>query len=500
MKTNLILLSLLFLFPYIISSENNLKLEYDEIVKRIQSIINNPESPLLAGGLAVINNNETIFCKSLGTSRLNRDGTENKTSNEFTKYRTASISKLFTAIAIWQLEEKGLLNITDEASKYLNFPLRNPNFPDSPITIEMLLSHTSSIAENGSNYNIPYNYNISEFFTNGSEIYFDGSYSKQNGPGYYDYMNINYCLLGTIIENITNVRFDKYMINNVLKPLNITGSFNIYEMPQEALDETGTLYEKLANGSFDINGNWTPRMDDFTDGYPKEKYSEYIVGSNGALYGPMGSLRVSLTELTYLAHMFINNGTYNNNQILKPETIEKMFKLVWKYDDEKKNGNNCGEYDMAYAGGPNIITNIRKNRLHEKKNLNFSGHTADAYGLFGGVFFDRVKGYGLVYRGNGVSRNLKEYISNYSAYNQWALDFIKLADDIAQFDYPENDDGSKKGTNGENKDNNIYIYVIIIIAVILLIAIIIFVILRCCKRKNANKEEESPRNESLMEY
>ena len=498
MKKNLILF--LVLFSVIISSEKNLNLEYDEIVKRIQSIINNPESPLLAGGLAVIKNNETIFCKSLGTARLNRDGTENKTSNEFIKYRTASISKLFTAIAIWQLEEKGLLNVTDEASKYLDFPLRNPNFPDTPITIEMLLSHTSSVRENGSNYNIPYNHHISEFFTNDSWIYYNGSYSLQNGPGYYDYQNINYCLLGTIIENITNIRFDKYMIENVLKPLNITGSFNIYEMPQEALDETGTLYEKLTNGSFDVNGTWTPKMDDFIDGYPEANYSEYKIGSNGALHGPMGNLRVSLTELTYLTHMFINNGTYNNHQILKPETIEKMFTLVWKYDDEKKNGNNYNEYDMAYAGGPSIITNIRKNRLHEKKNLNFSGHTANAYGLFGGVFFDRVKGYGVIYRGNGVSKNLDEYISNYSAYNQWALDFIKLADDIAQFDYPEIDDGSKKDNSGENKDNNTYIYIIIIIAVILLICIIIFLVWRCCKRNNATKEEESPRNESLMEY
>jgi CubicO group peptidase (beta-lactamase class C family) len=169
MKKNLILLFAYFFV--IISSENNLKLEYDEILKRIQSIIKNPEAPLLAGELAVLKNNETIFCKSLGTSRLNRDGTENKTSNEFTKYRTASISKLFTAIAIWQLEEKGLLNVTDEASKYLNFPLRNPKFPDTPITIEMLLSHTSSARENGSNYNIPYNHHISEFFTDESEIF-----------------------------------------------------------------------------------------------------------------------------------------------------------------------------------------------------------------------------------------------------------------------------------------------------------------------------------------
>ena len=440
---------LLFLILLVFSSGNDIKMDNEEIIKRIESIINNKDSPLLAGGLAVIKDNQTLFCKSIGKARLNKDGSENKTANEFVKYRTASISKLFTAVAIWQLEEKGLLNITDEASKYLNFTLKNPNFPDTPITIEMLLSHISSISEKGSNYNIPYNHNISEFFSKDSEIYYNGSYSETNYPGFFDYMNINYCLLGTIIENVSKQRFDLYMIEHVLEPLNITGSFNIYEMPKETLDETGTLYEKLTEGEFDINGNCTPRMDDFTNGYPQADYSEYVIGTNGALYGPMGSLRISLTELTHLVYMFLNNGTYNNNVILKKETIEKMFKIVWKYDKEKKNGNTYDDYDYAYAGGPSIITNIGRNRLHEKKNLNLSGHTADAYGLFGGLFFDRVKGYGLVYRGNGVSINLDKNVYSFSPYNKWAIDFIKLADDIAKFDYPEIDDGTSGNGDGE---------------------------------------------------
>ena len=61
-------------------------------------------------------------------------------------------------------------------------------------------------------------------------------------------MNINYCLLGTIIEIVSKKRFDLYMIENVLTPLNITGSFNIYEMPKEYLDEVGTIYRKLTKG------------------------------------------------------------------------------------------------------------------------------------------------------------------------------------------------------------------------------------------------------------
>ncbi len=480
---------LLVLLLFILTSEKALTLEYDEIIKRIHAIIDDKDFPLLAGGLAVIKDNKTLFCKSIGKARLNKDGTENKTSNEYVKYFTASISKLFTAVAIWQLDEKGLLKVTDEASKYLNFNLTNKNFPETPITIEMLLSHTSSIREYGHSPEIPYNHHISEFFINGSELYNNGSYSEINGPGYFEYGNIDYCLLGTIIENVTNQRFDLYMIDNVLTPLNITGSFNIYEMPIETLDEVGTLYSKLTNGNYDINGNWTPMIDDFSDGYPEANYSEYVIGTNGALFGPMGHLRISLTELTHLVYMFLNNGTYNNETILKPETVEKMFKIIWKYDETKNNGNNLFGYFYAFTRGLTTITNIGKNRLHKTKNLNFSGRTGLANGLFGGLFVDRAKGYGVVYRGNGISVNIFEHSYDFSAFEKWAIDFIKLADDIAQFDYPEIDDGNN-GNDNDN-DNSYIIYIIIpVIIVIIIIIIAIFIYKKKNKEDTGNNQEE----------
>ena len=477
---NILLLSIsIFLIKKVLNLDN------DEIIKRIKSIIDNKDSPLLAGGLAVIKDNKTLFCKSIGKARLNKDGTENKTANEFVKYRTASISKLFTAVAIWQLEEQNLINVSDDASNYLNFTLRNPNYPEIPITIEMLLSHTSSISENESNYNIKYNHNISEFFSNDSEIYYKDSYSKKNWPGYFDYMNINYCLLGTIIEIASKKRFDLYMKEYVLGPLNITGSFNIDDMPKETLDEIGTLYRKLTNGKFDVNGKWTAIMDDFTEGYPHaNNYSEYIIGTNGALFGPMGSLRISLEELTHLVYMFLNNGTYNNNKILEKETVEKMFKIIWKYDKEKNNGNTYDDYDYAYAGGPSVITNIGRNRLHEKKNFNFSGHTADAYGLFGGLYVDRIKGYGVVYRGNGISIDLETNVYSFSPYNKWAIDFIKLADDIAQFDYPEINNGDNNTDNNKNDNDNSYIIYIVVVVIIVVVICAIIVAFFFFRKKN----------------
>ena len=409
------------------------KLTEEEITKKLNSIINNPESPLIAASLSVVKNSKTLYCNSTGTSRLNKDGSFNKSSTVNTKYRIASISKLFTAIGIWQLQEKGKLNLDEDVSNYLNFNLRNPYFNDSKITINMLLSHTSSIRDE--NYNIPFGHNISEYFTPGKELYFEGCFAKNKneGPGYFRYSNMNYCLLGTIIENISGERFDKYMIKNVLNPLEITGSFNIYEMDIKDLNEVGTIYKKLKDNKTDPNGNFTSQCDDFTDGYEKKNFSDYIIGSNGALFGPMGSLRISIKELTNLLYMFINNGKYKDKEILKKETIDKMLNVIWSYDEKTKNGETSNELNRAFGGGPMIITNIGKNRIHEKKNFTVAGHTAGAYGLFGGLFFDRKNSYGLIYVGNGISRDTKEFVSNYSCFNNWALEFIKLSDEIAHF-------------------------------------------------------------------
>ena len=60
--------------------------------------------------------------------------------------RIASISKLVVAIGVMRLVEQGKLNLDADVSRNLGWQLRNPAFPDRPITLRQLLSHTSSVA------------------------------------------------------------------------------------------------------------------------------------------------------------------------------------------------------------------------------------------------------------------------------------------------------------------------------------------------------------------
>ena len=406
-----------------------------ELLARMNAIISDPEHPLMAAAIGVIRNGKIVFANAVGNRNL-----KGEPATADTKFRIASISKLNTAIAVGQLIEQGLVDPDADASRYIGFPLRNPSHPDTPITVRMLLSHTSSIRENPGSYNIPYGHNLSEFFTKGETYHIPNCWAPaKEAPGkFFAYCNMNYCLLGNVIENVSGERFDRYMIKHVYEPMGLTCSFNVSGMPEEVKAQVGTLYRKVnEKGQYDThNGVWTAQVDDFTNGYPNEDYGAYVLGTNGSLFGPMGSLRVSIQELCWIMQMFCSGGSSNGVQILKPETIETMFTPVWTYDPALENGDTCGGMMFCYGMGPHIITNREMgDRLAVDQNLPFAGHTAEAYGLLGGMLFDRKKGNGVVYYAAGLGSNTEEYSGKYSSFYGWEESLLTAGIQFANFDY-----------------------------------------------------------------
>src|SRR6476659_253122 len=61
--------------------------------------------------------------------------------------RIASISKLVVALGVMRLVEQGRLDLDRDVSDTLGWTLRNPAFPDRPITLRLLLSHRSSLRD-----------------------------------------------------------------------------------------------------------------------------------------------------------------------------------------------------------------------------------------------------------------------------------------------------------------------------------------------------------------
>ena len=404
-----------------------------KLIARMKEIITDPDHPLMAAAIGVLKDGNILFADAVGSKQLGGDAATGDT-----KFRIASISKLLTATAVWQLIEQGLVDPEADASRYVGFPLRNPHHPDTPITVKRLLSHTSSIRDGGvpGSYNIPLGHHISEFFTEGAPCYMPRCWAPaEEAPGvFFAYCNMNYCLLGSVIENVSGERFDKYMINHIFAPLGLTCSFNVSDMPPQVQAQVGTLYRKLGrNGECDpVKGTWTAQCDDFSEGYPCIDYSGYKIGTNGSLFGPMGSLRVSVKELCRIMAMFCRGG----GQILKPETVEKMFTPVWTYDPGQINGDTFLGMMNCYGMGPHLFTNQPMgDKIVADQALPFAGHTADAYGLLGGMLFDRKKGNGIVYIVGGHGSEKNEYFGKYSAFYRWEEDLLTAAAEFARFDY-----------------------------------------------------------------
>jgi len=118
--------------------------------------------------------------------------------NDNTLFRIASISKSFSAVAIMQLIEAGKLSLDDDFSNLVGFAVRNPAFPDQVITLRMIMSHTSGV-------------NDSQGYTNLDVINparnpdWAKCYSNYAPGTHYDYCNLNYNMVGAVIERHTGV-------------------------------------------------------------------------------------------------------------------------------------------------------------------------------------------------------------------------------------------------------------------------------------------------------
>ena len=150
-----------------------------------------------------------------------------------TKFASASAGKVFVAVGILQLIEKGKLRFDDTIGKLIKIDWKDI---DSEITVEQLLNHTSGIPDyfdetvmdeyeelwtDYPNYKIRKNDDLLPLFIDKPMMYPKGSK--------FQYNNTGYAVLAMIIEHITGLPFDMYLKDNVFDVCNMTGT-GYYEL------------------------------------------------------------------------------------------------------------------------------------------------------------------------------------------------------------------------------------------------------------------------------
>lgn len=307
--------------------------------------------------------------------------------------RVASISKLVATLGLMKLVEQGKVDLDADAGRYLGQPLRNPAYPEKIITVRMLLSHTSSLRDNEV-YWVEYPGKLEELLDD------EGRFDATRPPGtYFKYTNLNYGVIGQIIERVSGQRFDRFMQQAVFAPLGVTAGYNWSGLEKLSGKKVAVLYRKQHDdGPWDPAGPWFEQIDDFQGKSPIQKGrgyegdpKAYKIGTNGTLFSPQGGLRISLGNLAKIVAFLAST----DNPVLRD-----MVKPVWAYrkDKETENGETEGGFFTGYASGPQIYRGGA-----QAFPTPVPAHFADAYGLRGGLFFDPTKKSGWIYLITGFS-------------------------------------------------------------------------------------------------
>ncbi|MCH5197321.1 MAG: beta-lactamase family protein [Oscillospiraceae bacterium] len=190
-----------------------------------------------------------------------------------TPFLLGSVSKSFTAVCIMRLSEQGKIDLNANISTYL------PDSTDgNKITVRQLLNHTSGLGEHQTLEN----------------------YRIINKQGTHNYANVNYSLLGKIIESVSGESYNDYINKNIFKPLGLSHT-------------AASPEESLQNGLIDGYTNYW--------GFRIKSKHKYPLSENAWITVPAGYISSSANDLGKYLQMYLNGG----NGIISEQSINTMF-------------------------------------------------------------------------------------------------------------------------------------------------------------------------------
>src|SRR5690606_25758495 len=200
-------------------------------------------------------------------------------------------------------------------------------YPDTPITLRLLLSHRSSLTDAAGYWQTPLGGQVRDILDD------PRAWDTEHAPGtYFRYTNLNFPLVAQVMERATGERFDRLMDRLVLQPLGIEGCFNWATCNEAAAARAVVIY----------NGAGEPAKDDDLQGHkpacpvtPAQDGScdlaQWRPGENGALFSPQGGLRISANGLARFGRMLLGEGELDGVRLLTPASVRALANPAWRY-------------------------------------------------------------------------------------------------------------------------------------------------------------------------
>lgn len=211
-----------------------------------------------------------------------------------TLYSTGSSFKSVTATAVMQLAEQGKLKLDDPINRYLGeSPVHDQ--PDKPVTFTHILSHWSGLKSGAETQPI-----WSRKLPKTLEELTSALSSVRPPETKWEYNNFAYGTAGLLVQKISGVEYEKYMVENVLRPLGVTTPHPVYPSP-DMVERMALPYG--AGGSF---GKPAPVAQVHFDVYPA------------------GDIYLTAEDMARYLIAQLNGGVFHGNRILSEESVRAM--------------------------------------------------------------------------------------------------------------------------------------------------------------------------------
>jgi len=215
-----------------------------------------------------------------------------------TIFRLASISKLFTWVAIMQLQERGKLDLDTDINQYLDFQIR-PAF-GRPITIRNLMTHTGGFEETVRDIILVNGKQPAKQVPSLHDFLIRNQPRRLFPPGIVPgYSNYGVGLGSYIVQRMSDEPFEQYVAEHIFAPLGMTHSTFFQPPPKEL--------ESLPSEGY--------RGTTAKDPVGFEIFSPVGAGGVSSTAADMGRFGLAL----------LNGGELDGQHILNPETLGKMY-------------------------------------------------------------------------------------------------------------------------------------------------------------------------------
>jgi CubicO group peptidase (beta-lactamase class C family) len=264
--------------------------------------------------LAIVEGDQIVHLRGFGQARPGGEAPSPQTP-----FSIGSLTKSITALAVMQLVEAGKIELDAPVQRYLPwFRVADPQ-ASAQMTVRHLLNQTSGFPQTAGMKQLADFDDRPDATERQARGLATLELARPVGSA-FEYSNVNYNLLGLIIEAASGETYEGYIQNHIFDPL---------EMKHSHTSRAEALQDGLAVGHI----AWF--------GFPIAVHDQMF--PTGSL--PAGQLISSAEDMSHYLIAYLNQGRYNDAQILSPEGIAELHRPA---AEAKAMGFDMGDYGMGW--------------------------------------------------------------------------------------------------------------------------------------------------------